>query len=181
MDCSQFRACLIEADINTQEDEIQAEAMEHMRTCPACADAALAASLQAHGALSGEYPCVHMAQFAGIQAATHAGATGFPGAPVHYDAVFDEYSIAHNGDDTRQVINFCPWCGTILPESRRNAWFAQLRAMGFENPSEQDIPAAFTSAAWRQQVQERATDDTASPNAIQGGVKTGERFSLLLK
>lgn len=35
-----------------------------------------------------------------------------------------------------------------LPESKRERWFEELEALGFNEPSEQDIPQRFLSDAW---------------------------------
>ena len=45
-------------------------------------------------------------------------------------------------------IAFCPWCGAKLPESLRERWFAELQALGFDDPSEQDIPERYRGDAW---------------------------------
>ena len=56
-------------------------------------------------------------------------------------------------------INFCPFCGTKLPESKRDLWFDTLESMGFDDPITQDIPHSFKSNAWHQQVDGKSTDD----------------------
>lgn len=149
MDCIGFRNCWIGNDPNGQESDAQAAALAHMQDCPACADAALAAALAAQERRVGDHPCLHMAQYARLHGKQHADAC--PDALVHYNEVFDEYTIRHGDGEMHLVINFCPWCGTILPESQREAWFEQLQAMGFDHPDEQEIPAAFRSGAWWQQ------------------------------
>ncbi|HEY1189121.1 MAG TPA: hypothetical protein VGE74_15815 [Gemmata sp.] len=47
----------------------------------------------------------------------------------------------------RLGIRFCPWCGTRLPASLRDEWFAELERHGID-PSAGEVPAAFRSSAW---------------------------------
>jgi hypothetical protein len=52
---------------------------------------------------------------------------------VAYSLVFDEYGIVvHDGGKSYVRIDFCPWCGTRLPESKRDQWFEALEAMGID-------------------------------------------------
>ncbi len=68
---------------------------------------------------------------------------------VSYLAPFDEYGIrVHDGGSSSVVISYCPWCGERLPRSRRDEWFATLEGMGFDTPSEQEIPPEFTTDGW---------------------------------
>ena len=40
---------------------------------------------------------------------------------LEYNERFDEYGlIIHDGGSSALLIQFCPWCGTKLPESKRN-------------------------------------------------------------
>ena len=72
-----------------------------------------------------------------------------PDCLVSYLPKFDEYGlIIHNGGSSSMSIQFCPWCGTRLPESKRDRWFDELAALGFDDPSEQDVPDRFKTAAW---------------------------------
>ncbi len=70
---------------------------------------------------------------------------------VDYDERFDEYGIYYHEDNVSvQLIQYCPWCGRKLPESRRDDWFEELEQLGYENPLLCDyIPAAYQSAQWR--------------------------------
>jgi hypothetical protein len=68
---------------------------------------------------------------------------------VYYEMMFDEYSlIIHDGGTSTFQIHYCPWCGTKLPESKRELWFDTLQELGFDNPSVQDIPNEFNSDQW---------------------------------
>ena len=72
-----------------------------------------------------------------------------PDALINYIDKFDEYGIIiHDGGFSHAVINYCPYCGTKLPESKRDLWFDTLEKMGFDNPTEQEIPEVFKSDKW---------------------------------
>ncbi|MCL2699668.1 MAG: hypothetical protein FWE68_05095, partial [Defluviitaleaceae bacterium] len=71
---------------------------------------------------------------------------------MYYDEKFDEFGlIIHDGGQSYMLINFCPWCGRKLPESRRNQWFEELEQLGYDNPLEQQIPEKFKTNDWRSQ------------------------------
>ena len=72
-----------------------------------------------------------------------------PDVLIIYDEVFDEYGISiKDGGGSVSIIHFCPYCGTKLPESKRDLWFDTLEAMGFDDPTDQDIPEKFNTSAW---------------------------------
>ena len=59
---------------------------------------------------------------------------------IHYLPVFDEYGIPlHDGSSSVINIQFCPWCGKKLPESKRNEWFDRL---------EEKVDTAFDRMRW---------------------------------
>ena len=64
--------------------------------------------------------------------------------------------IIHDGGASYLTVDFCPFCGTRLPGSRRDAWFDALEAMGIEDPFAEgvEIPEAYRSAAWWQTPKE---------------------------
>lgn len=67
---------------------------------------------------------------------------------ISYIPMFDEYGIiVHNGGPVSSLIQYCPWCGQRLPDSRRDAWFEEIRGRGFE-PDSDDLPERFQSDAW---------------------------------
>jgi hypothetical protein len=71
-------------------------------------------------------------------------------ALVIYHEAFDEYGlIVHDGGASYVLIQYCPWCGAMLPESQRDLWFDKLEAMGIADPSASTVPAEFLTAAWR--------------------------------
>jgi len=72
-----------------------------------------------------------------------------PDVLIDYSEVFDEYGlIIHDGGCSSMEIQYCPFCGTKLPESKRDLWFDTLEEMGFDDPAEQSIPEKFKSNAW---------------------------------
>jgi hypothetical protein len=72
-----------------------------------------------------------------------------PDSLITYTPNFDEYGlIIHDGGSSFIKIEFCPWCGTKLPESKRDLWFNTLEKMGFDSPFEQEIPIEFMNSKW---------------------------------
>lgn len=80
---------------------------------------------------------------------THADKYSCPDALIDYSERFDEYGlIIHDGGSGSVAIEYCPFCGTKLPESKRGLWFDTLESMGFDDPFEQKIPHKFNTSAW---------------------------------
>lgn len=68
---------------------------------------------------------------------------------IYYSEKFDEYGIIiHDGGPSFSKISHCPWCGFKLPESKRDRWFDELEAQGFDDPFEQEIPSKYTTGEW---------------------------------
>jgi hypothetical protein len=71
------------------------------------------------------------------------------------------------------MIAFCPFCGTRLPEPKRNLWFDKLEAMGltditaFDDISGRtDIPKEFLTDEWyRKPATETDSDKDTAPDA----------------
>ena len=56
-----------------------------------------------------------------------------------------------DGGHSSYNIKFCPFCGEKLPASKRDQWFDELVAMGFDSPLfDDDIPEKYKSVAWRE-------------------------------
>jgi hypothetical protein len=82
-----------------------------------------------------------------------------PDVLITYEQRFDEYGIIiHDGGSSAIMIAYCPWCGTALPDSKRDRWFETLEALGFDDPGVQSIPISFATDAWYRQP---APEDTA--------------------
>lgn len=75
-------------------------------------------------------------------------------AAVLYNEVFDEYAIALLEDKVSAILlDYCPWCGKKLPESKRECWFNRLEEMGFEAPLfREDIPEEYKTGRWRKDM-----------------------------
>ena len=73
-----------------------------------------------------------------------------PDVLIQYSPKFDEYGlIVHDGGESSIAISFCPWCGTKLPESKRDRWFSELEALGFDEPLlDQAIPERYKNDSW---------------------------------
>jgi hypothetical protein len=72
-----------------------------------------------------------------------------PDSLIYYEPRFDEYGIiVHDGGDSYTSIDFCPFCGTKLPESKRDLWFDTLEAKGFVDPRTEEVPREFRTDGW---------------------------------
>lgn len=93
--------------------------------------------------------CAQMKDAVEFKCTIHADPYECPDNLIMYVEKFDEYGlIVHDGGTAKMEISFCPWCGSRLPESKRDRWFDELEHLGYDNPSEQDIPERFQSGAW---------------------------------
>ena len=80
----------------------------------------------------------------------HDNSFDCPDCLIHYDDKFDEYGIIiHDGSRSCITINFCPWCGKKLPDSKRDEWFDKLEDLGYENPLfDENIPNEYKDSTW---------------------------------
>ena len=66
---------------------------------------------------------------------------------VYWDKV-REYGIRIlDGGSAITVIQFCPWCGAVLPSSLRGDRADELERAGF-NTLSPDLPEEFRTGAW---------------------------------
>jgi hypothetical protein len=71
-----------------------------------------------------------------------------PDVLIKYIPKFNEYGlIVHDGGTAMVRIDFCPWCGTKLPDSQRDRWFERLETLGVD-PSTDEVPIEYQSEAW---------------------------------
>ncbi len=121
----------------------------HLLDCSGCADWHLLNEVQSRGASVADYPCIHMAYHATFACEEHPNLSECSKAAIIYNPRFDEYHIGPRGGtgDELRMAN-CPWCGTMLPESKRDLWFERLEQMGID-PLQEEVPEEFNSAAWR--------------------------------
>lgn len=93
--------------------------------------------------------CQRMEDQVTLQCDDHPDPFDCPDRVVVYSDRFDEYGlIVHDGGSSSITILFCPWCGTELPESKRERWFSELESLGFTNPILQDIPDRYRNDKW---------------------------------
>lgn len=72
--------------------------------------------------------------------------------PIVYSPRFREYGLRiMDGGSSKQLIDFCPWCGRRLPETLREEWFERLARLGIE-PHDPRIPEEMKTDAWWQAV-----------------------------
>jgi hypothetical protein len=78
----------------------------------------------------------------------HGTADDCPDKLVGLSLRFQEYGLlVHDGPEPSAVlIDYCPWCGTRLPESQRDRWFDELERRGLDNPD--DAPADMQTESW---------------------------------
>lgn len=70
-------------------------------------------------------------------------------AVIVYVDMFDEYGIPVNdGGSSKVRIQYCPWCGSRLPESKRERWSDELEEMGIFEPDDPRIPDSFRTDEW---------------------------------
>ena len=82
------------------------------------------------------------------QCEVHEDRLQCPDALIDYFPRFDEYGIIlYDSDSVTAPIHYCPWCGTKLPESKRELWFEKLTALGID-PLSDAIPAGFQDDSW---------------------------------
>jgi hypothetical protein len=68
---------------------------------------------------------------------------------ICYIDKIDEYGlIIHDGGSSYICISYCPFCGSKLPDSKRDMWFDTLEELGFDSPLFQDIPKEFQTDEW---------------------------------
>jgi hypothetical protein len=67
---------------------------------------------------------------------------------IGYNRRFREYYINLRNVDAIQLINFCPWCGSRLPESLGDVLCSELIELGLE-PFDSDISDKYKTDEWR--------------------------------
>ena len=84
----------------------------------------------------------------------HPDRSDCPDCLVEYCPKFDEYGLMiHDGGSSSISIQFCPWCGSRLSECKRDCWFDELAALGFDDPTEEEIPQRYRTDAWFMETQ----------------------------
>jgi hypothetical protein len=68
---------------------------------------------------------------------------------LYWSPVFNEYGLICRPSAEVLVISHCPFCGTGLAASRRQAWFAVLELTGWRTSGD-PIPQELLSYEWQQ-------------------------------
>ena len=72
-----------------------------------------------------------------------------PDVVVIYYPHIDAFGLPiRDGGASSLDIHFRPWCGTQLPESKRDLWFNTLQTLGVDSPLTDDIPAEYRTDEW---------------------------------
>src|SRR5262245_18159986 len=79
-------------------------------------------------------------------------AAAAPGRHVVYDTVFAEYCLVREGGLDAAPISHCPWCGSVLPDSKRDLCSAELAQRGFTGDDPGLDKPSRTDAWWPQRV-----------------------------
>jgi hypothetical protein len=66
---------------------------------------------------------------------------------VYWSPAFDEYGLICQPSAEILLIQFCPFCGAKLPESKRDAWFSELKRTGWKDWGDA-IPKEMLSHDW---------------------------------
>ncbi len=66
--------------------------------------------------------------------------------PLYYSSAYQEFGLQLSSKFEYSVLKHCMWCGSKLPNSRRDQWFDELEKQGID-PWEQDIPIHYLSSA----------------------------------
>jgi hypothetical protein len=96
------------------------------------------------------YCCEEMNKQVNHKCGTHKNDYDCPDKLISYNQKFAEYGIIiHDGGSSVMHINYCPFCGVKLPDSKRDLWFAKLKELGFEDPIGNDnIPKGYKIDSW---------------------------------
>ncbi len=73
----------------------------------------------------------------------------FGNKTIFYSKRFDEYMLPCS-ESSGICIEYCPWCGRKLPESKRERWFEELDQLGidFSLLDTEQVPEAYLSDQW---------------------------------
>jgi len=123
---------------------------DHMQDCHECRDWFQTRQLETWKVDATKFPCIHMAYQANYQCGSHQNPWECPSTLIAYIEQFDEYGIPiRDGTESYWKIDNCPWCGTSLPEPRRDQWIMKLKALGYDPFGDYEkIPAEYKTGRW---------------------------------
>jgi hypothetical protein len=94
------------------------------------------------------YCCEEMTRQVELICDQHPDRHDCPDCLIRYAPELREYGLLiHDGGTSSLRILFCPWCGSRLPASLRDEWFAELERQGID-PWSDEVPIEFRSSAW---------------------------------
>ena len=67
---------------------------------------------------------------------------------IHWSPVFNEYGLICQPSAEVLKINNCPFCGSLLPKSRRDEWFERLEREGWRTWGD-PIPEGLLCYEWK--------------------------------
>lgn len=69
---------------------------------------------------------------------------------LYYCPQFDEYGITVHDSDSRSYIkiDYCPFCGRKLPDSKRALWFKILEEQGLDVIDYSELPRKYFTDKW---------------------------------
>ena len=126
--------------------------MDHFHCCARCSDWTLAQRVIERGHDPEAFPCVHIADQITQTCDQHPNRHDCPDTLLVYEPRFDEFSILIRDGGSSSTIHFCPWCGVKLPDSKRDRWFHELEALGYDDPVQQEIPKQYLTDAWHKKA-----------------------------
>lgn len=75
----------------------------------------------------------------------------FDDLPIIFWAKYREYGMQYlDGGSAMQMIHYCPWCGSKLPESLRDEWFDVICDRMQLESDDPNIPEEYLSDKWYQ-------------------------------
>jgi hypothetical protein len=96
-----------------------------------------------------EHCCSDMSSQANMHSLSSTSALlGTTDKRIYWSPVFDEYGLICQPSAEILIITHCPFCGSLLPPSRRDAWFSRLEETGWQS-WEDPIPKELLSHEWQ--------------------------------
>jgi hypothetical protein len=150
MKCTQFKKLYEKywnlGPVNNQYSSEHANWNKHKYECNPCFDWSRTQYCIYRGIDPDNHCCLDMAYAISHPIETiHQGTNRI----LDWEAITDEYLIPIPYDGYKAtIISYCPFCGKILPESKRDLWYKTLHELGYDDPGKQNIPPDFRSDKW---------------------------------
>jgi hypothetical protein len=99
-----------------------------------------------------QHCCEEMTYYVNMECDQHDNPFDCPDNTIFYNEVLDEYGvIVHDGGEAYILIEYCPWCGKKLPDSKRMLWFDRLEELGIDSAFDDKIPQELRISKWWEQ------------------------------